>query len=105
MEEALLRASNTRCALRVGEAHEHRAARRRGERGQHRAAESAERAATVVKRVDERIAEHVSVLARAYAAASTAHAAEASLDDAAMRSVESVGESLESMSKAIVDEV
>ncbi len=65
----------------------------------------AARAAAVVKRVDERIAEHVSVLARAYAAASTAHAAEASLDDAAMRSVESVGESLESMSKAIVDEV
>src|SRR5262249_17549198 len=65
----------------------------------------AARAATGVNRVDERIAEHVAVLARAYAAVDTARAAEASLDDAALRSVETVGESLESMSKAIVEDV
>ena len=65
----------------------------------------AARAASVVKRVDDRITEHVAALARAYAAAGTARAAEASLDDAALRSVESVGESLESMTKAIVEEV
>jgi len=45
------------------------------------------------------------VLARAYTAVDAARAAEASLDDAALRSVETVGESMESMSKAIMDEV
>jgi hypothetical protein len=65
----------------------------------------AARAAAVVRRVDERIAEHVAVLSRAYAAVTAARAAEVSLDDAAMRSVEMAGESLESVSKAIVDEV
>lgn len=65
----------------------------------------AARAAAVIRRVDDRIAEHVTILGRAYAAVTTAHAAEASLDDAALRSVEAAGETLETMSRAIVDEV
>jgi MFS family permease len=55
--------------------------------------------------LDERIADHVSVLGRAYVAIDTAHAAEASLDDAALRNVETVGESLEQVSKAMVEDV
>jgi MFS family permease len=62
-------------------------------------------AAVVLKRVDDRVAEHVAALTRAYTAVDAARAAEASLDDAALRSVETVGESLEQVSKAIVDEV
>src|SRR5262245_50045440 len=49
----------------------------------------------VIKKVDERIADHVRALSRAIAAADTAKAAEASLDDAALRGVENAGESLE----------
>ncbi len=96
---ALLRLAEARARLEQSVLAKHRETLEKATDG------PAARAAAVVKRVDERIAEHVSVLTRAYAAASTAHAAEASLDDAAMRSVETVGESLESMSKAIVDEV
>ncbi|APR86697.1 hypothetical protein A7982_12046 [Minicystis rosea] len=59
----------------------------------------------VLKRVDERIGEHVAALSRAYTAAGAAKAAEASLDDAALRGVETAGESLEQVSRAIVDEV
>jgi hypothetical protein len=59
----------------------------------------------VLARVDQRIADHVGVLTRAYVALDSAHAAEASLDDAAMRSVETVGESLEQVTSAIVEEV
>ena len=59
----------------------------------------------VMARVDQRIADYVGVLTRAYVALDTAHAAEASLDDAAMRSVETVGESLEQVTSAIVEEV
>jgi hypothetical protein len=62
-------------------------------------------AAAVIGRIDERIEAHVKALARAYAAVDTARAAEASLDDAALRGVENVGESLEQVSKAIVEEV
>jgi hypothetical protein len=62
-------------------------------------------AEAVLKRVDERIAEHVAALSRAYTAAGAAQAAEASLDDAALRGVENAGESLEQVSRAIVDEV
>lgn len=96
---ALLRLAEARARLERSVLAKHRETLEKATEG------PAARAAAVVKRVDERIAEHVAVLGRAYAAASTAHAAEASLDDAAMRSVESVGESLETMSKAIVDEV
>jgi hypothetical protein len=62
-------------------------------------------AEAVQKRVDERIGDHVKALSRAYTAAGAAKAAEASLDDAALRGVENAGESLEQVSRAIVDEV
>lgn len=62
-------------------------------------------AEAVLKRVDERIVDHVEALSRAYTAAGAAKAAEASLDDAALRGVENAGESLEQLSRAIVDEV
>lgn len=58
----------------------------------------------VRRKVDERIADHVSVLVRAYAAVDAARAAEASLDDRALRRVENVGESLEQVSKALVED-
>lgn len=64
----------------------------------------AARAAAVVKRVDDRITEHVTALARAYAAAGTARAAEASLDDAALRTIEQANESLETVTEALVDQ-
>jgi hypothetical protein len=67
--------------------------------------DAASPAEAVLRRVDERIVEHVRALERAYTAAGTAKAAEASLDDAALRSVENAGESLEQVSRAIVDEV
>jgi len=59
----------------------------------------------VLARLDARIAEHVATLARAYTAADTAHAAEVSLDDGALRAVETTGESLEQMTEAICDEI
>jgi hypothetical protein len=58
----------------------------------------------VRRRVDERIGEHVKALSRAYTAAGAAQAAEASLDDAALRGVEHAGESLEEVIRAIVDQ-
>jgi hypothetical protein len=58
----------------------------------------------VVERVDTRIADHVTALSRAYTAAGAAKAAELSLDDAALRGVENAGESLEEVSRAIVDQ-
>lgn len=62
-------------------------------------------AEAVLRRVDERIDEHVKALSRTYTAAGAAKAAEASLDDAALRGVETAGESLEQVSRAIVDDV
>lgn len=96
---ALLRLAEARAHLERTVVARHRAALEQAKEG------PAARAAAVIRRVDERIAEHVAVLGRAYAAVTTARAAEASLDDAAMRSVEMAGESLETVSKAIVDEV
>jgi len=61
-------------------------------------------AAAVRKRVDERIEEHVKALSRAYTAAGAAKAAEASLDVAALRGVDAAGESLEELSRIIVEE-
>jgi hypothetical protein len=54
--------------------------------------------------LDDRIAAHVAVLCRAYLAVDAARGAEATIDDAALRSVESVGESLEQVSDALVEE-
>lgn len=61
--------------------------------------------ATVLGRVDTRIADHVAALTRAYSAADAARAAELSMDDAALRGTETMGESLEQVSRAIVEEV
>jgi hypothetical protein len=63
------------------------------------------RRAAVVERIDERLAEHVTALERMYLAADEAKAAEASLDDRALRRVETSGATLEEMAEAIVDEV
>jgi hypothetical protein len=103
VDEDLLDAGTTRqvhatwaALLRLTEARV-RLARSRGSR-------SASAADMVVKRVDERIGDHVEALSRAYLAAGAARAAEVSLDDSALRGVESAGESLEEVSRAIVDQ-
>lgn len=57
----------------------------------------------VLGMVDQRIAEHVSVLARALAAVDTARAAAIGLDDVALKNVESMGDSLEEVSRAMVE--
>lgn len=62
-------------------------------------------AEAVMGKVDARIAEHVAALWRAYSAADAAQAAEMSLDDTALRGVETAGESMEAVSKAILEEV
>jgi hypothetical protein len=59
----------------------------------------------VRQRIDERISEHVDALARMYTAVDEVKAAEASLEDGALRNVENNNESMEQMSKAIVEEV
>jgi hypothetical protein len=78
---------------------------RRGARDPGRTQEAPSHADAVIKKVDQRLGDHVAALARAYTAVDTARAAEASIDDAALREVESAGESLEQVSRAIVDEV
>ncbi|WP_437611735.1 hypothetical protein WMF20_06850 [Sorangium sp. So ce834] len=59
----------------------------------------------VIGKVDARIADHVAALTRAYTAVSAARAAEASLDDAALVGVQTMGDSLEQVSKTMVEEV
>lgn len=56
----------------------------------------------VLGMVDQRIAEHVAVLARAYTAVDTVSAARIGLDDAALKNVENSSESLEEVSRAMV---
>lgn len=60
-------------------------------------------AESVLAMLDQRIDEHVTVLARAYTAVDTAAAAAISLDDAALKNVEHVGESLDEVSRAMVE--
>ncbi len=60
-------------------------------------------ALAVVEMVDQRIRDHVTALSRAYTAADTARAAAVGLDDAALKSALHVGESLEDVSRAMVD--
>lgn len=60
-------------------------------------------AESVLGMLDQRIGEHVTVLARAYTAVDTAAAAAISLDDSALKNVEHVGESLEEVSRAMVE--
>jgi MFS family permease len=57
----------------------------------------------VLGMVDQRIAEHVTVLAKAYTAVDTARAAAVGLDDADLRTVDSLGDSLEDVSRALVE--
>jgi hypothetical protein len=62
-------------------------------------------AQAVIARIDDKIGAHVQALSRMYTAVDEARAAEASLDDGALRSIETSGESLEQMSRAIVEDV
>jgi MFS family permease len=57
----------------------------------------------VVEMLDQRIRDHVVALSRAYTAADSAKAAEVGLDDSALRSVETMGDSLEDVSRALVE--
>jgi len=57
----------------------------------------------VIGMLDQRIAEHVSVLGRAYTAVDTVTAARIGLDDSALKTVESMGESLDEVSRALVE--
>jgi hypothetical protein len=56
----------------------------------------------VLARVDQRIAEHVTALARAYTAADTARAAATTLDDVALKDAQSALDTLEETSRALV---
>lgn len=60
-------------------------------------------ASAVVAMLDQRIAEHVAALHKAYVAVDTARAAAVSVDTAALQNVESIGESLEAVSRALVE--
>ena len=66
---------------------------------------SDERAQAVLRRVDQRIADHVDSLTRMYTAADAASAAGISIDDTALRNVESTRETLDEVSKAMMEEV
>jgi len=57
----------------------------------------------VEEMLDHRITEHVAALTRAYTAVDTVQAATVGLDDTALRSVDTVGESLEEASQAMVE--
>lgn len=57
----------------------------------------------VLAMVDQRLVEHVTVLAKAYTAVDTARAAAIGLEDADLRSVDSMGDSLEDVSRAMVE--
>jgi MFS family permease len=57
----------------------------------------------VLGMVDQRLLEHVTVLAKAYTAVDTARAAAVGLDDADLRTVDSMGDSLEDVSRAMVE--
>jgi hypothetical protein len=53
--------------------------------------------------VDQRIADHVAVLTRAYTADDAARAAAVGLDDADLKSVEHGAESMEDVSRALME--
>jgi MFS family permease len=88
--------STWRALLRLGQV------RVRLERAKSVRSESASPASDVVEMVDQRIKEHVIALGRAYSAVDTAKAAEVGLDDAALKSVETVGSALEDAAEAMV---
>ena len=60
-------------------------------------------AAAVMSMLDQRIADHVAALSRAYTAVSAARAAAVGLDDADLKHVEAVGESLDNVSRAMLE--
>jgi len=62
-----------------------------------------ETAAMVTAMVDRQITEHIASLGRAYAAVTTAGAAEVGIDDSALRDVHARGEALDEQSRAIVE--
>lgn len=57
----------------------------------------------VLGMVDQRITEHVTVLAKAYTAVDTARAAAVGIDDAELRNMDTMGDSLEDVSRAMVE--
>ena len=57
----------------------------------------------VLEMVDQRLAEHVTVLAKAYTAVDTARAAAIGLEDTDLRTVDSLGDSLEDESRAMIE--
>jgi hypothetical protein len=57
----------------------------------------------VLGMLDEAIADHVAALARAYAAVDTARAATIGLDNTAARGVDALGETLEDVTRALMD--
>jgi MFS family permease len=57
----------------------------------------------VLGMVDQRITEHVTVLAKAYTAVDTARAAAVGIDDADLRNIDTMGDSLEDVSRAMVE--
>jgi hypothetical protein len=57
----------------------------------------------VLAMLDVRLSEHVTALARAYVAVDRARAAELGLDDVALRTVESAGDALDTVSRAMID--
>jgi hypothetical protein len=67
--------------------------------------QSSSPAAAVATMLDQKIRDHVSALARAYTAVDTAHAAAASIDDAALKTVDAASEHVEEASRALVTEV
>jgi hypothetical protein len=73
----------------------------RGESAESNGALSAANA--VVTMLDQKIADHVAALVRTYTAVDTAHAAELGLDDTDSRSVDAAGETLEDVSRAIME--
>jgi len=57
----------------------------------------------VLGMVDQRLTEHVTVLAKAYTAVDTARAAAVGLDDSDLRTVDTMGDNLEDVSRALVE--
>ena len=57
----------------------------------------------VLKMLDQKIAEHVQVLGKAYTAVDAVTAARIGIDDSALKTVDSMGDSLEEVSRALVE--
>jgi hypothetical protein len=75
----------------------------RSRASQVRVGTAATAADAVVGMLDQRLADHVSVLSRAYTAVDAVRAARIGIDDAALKNVESMGESLDDVSRALVE--